>query len=388
MKKQKKISTQLIHGGISEDKNTGAVSVPIYQAATFRQTELGKNKGYEYGRAGNPTREALEALIAQLEEGESGFAFASGLAAITTVMFLFKSGDKILISQNVYGGTFRILNNIFANFNLFYEIVDASNIETLETVFKKDKSIAGIIVETPANPLLNISDIEAVSQIAKKYKVLTIVDNTFMTPYLQKPLTLGADIVVHSGTKYLGGHSDVICGLAVTKSKVLSEKLKFYQNAAGSVLEPFDSWLLMRGIKTLGVRMDRHLENAEYIAKVLRNHSAVSKIFYPGFSDFKNYEIHKKQARGAGAIISFELKPKYRINDFFRNLETIIFAESLGGVESLISHPSSMTHASIPENIREKIGINKNIIRFSVGIEDKNDLEYDLNQAIEKSKKR
>jgi cystathionine beta-lyase len=383
MNKKNNIATDVIHAGISEDETTGAVSVPIYQAATFRQPELGKTKaGYEYGRSGNPTRKALEALIADLEEGSAGFAFASGLAALTTLLFLFKSGDKILISQNVYGGTFRILDKLFKNFGLSYEFLESSDLKELEKKLAQEKNVKGLIIESPANPALSITDIKGAAKIAKKYKVLTISDNTFMTPYLQKPLTLGADIVVHSGTKYLGGHSDVISGLAAVKDKELAEKLKFYQNAAGSILEPFDSWLLIRAIKTLAVRMDRHNENAAYIVSVLQNNKAVEKIFYPGLKDFPGYLIHKKQAKGAGGMISFILKKNYNIKKFFKNLKIIALAESLGGVESLACHPASMTHASIPKEIRDKIGISENLIRLSVGIEDKKDIAQDLLQAI------
>jgi cystathionine beta-lyase len=385
--KTKSINTQVLHSGISEDSTTGAVSIPIYQAATFRQSELGKHKGYEYGRSGNPTREALEKLIADLEEGTDGFAFASGLSALTAVILLFKSGDKILISQNVYGGTFRLLNNIFKQFGILYEIADLQNLKIFENTLKSDKKIKGIILETPANPTLTITDIKQVSQIARKYEVLTIVDNTFMTPYLQKPLKLGADIVIHSATKYLGGHSDVIGGLAAVKDKNLAEKLKYIQNAAGGVEQPFDSWLLIRGIKTLSVRMDRHLENAASIAKFLRNSKDIEKVFYPGFSDFKGFKIHKEQAAGAGGMISFVLKKHCNIKKFFKSLNIIALAESLGGVESLICHPASMTHASIPKEIRDDIGITENLIRLSVGIEYKEDLIDDLKQAVEFSKK-
>ncbi|MDR2427243.1 MAG: PLP-dependent aspartate aminotransferase family protein [Endomicrobium sp.] len=383
----KNINTLLIHGGISEDETTGAVSIPIYQTTTFRQTELGKTKaGYEYGRSGNPTRKALEALIAELEEGVEGFAFASGLAALTTVIMLFKSGDKFLISQNVYGGTFRILDKIFKNFGVSYEIVDTTDLKIFEEKLKEDKNVKGAVIETPANPLLTITDIKAAAEIAKKYGVLTIVDNTFMTPYLQKPLLLGADIIIHSATKYLGGHSDVISGLAVVKDKELSERLKFFQNAAGSILEPFDSWLLMRGIKTLGVRIDRHIENAQYAADFLKSSGSAEKVFFPGFKDFQGYEIHNRQAAGAGGMVSFLLSKEHNLNDFVKNLKTIAFAESLGGVESLICHPASMTHASIPKEIREEIGITDNLIRLSVGIEDKKDVVEDLKQAFLKSR--
>lgn len=377
------LNTKLIHGGIDGDEHTGAVSVPIYQTSTYRQKELGGEAPYEYSRTGNPTREALEKLIAELEEGTAGFAFASGMAAITTVLLLFQSGDKIIISSNVYGGTFRILDKVFKQFGLSYEIVDTSDLELLKN--KLDKTVKAVFIESPANPLLTVTDIAAVSEIAHQYGALSIVDNTFMTPYLQRPLTLGADIVVHSATKYLGGHSDLVAGLAVTKEEELARRIGFLQNAAGGILEPFDSWLLIRGIKTLSVRMDRHLKNASFLADFLRKHEAVREVYYPGFQDFQGFEIQKKQAFGAGAIISFTLSDGYDIREFYKNLKLIALGESLGGVESLVCHPSSMTHASIPASIREKVGITDNLVRLSVGIEDKQDIVKDLANALDKA---
>lgn len=377
------INTKLIHGGVDGDKHTGAVSIPIYQTATYRQKELGGNVPYEYSRTGNPTREALEILIAELEEGTDGFAFASGMAAITTILLLFKSGDKILISSNVYGGTFRVLDKVFKQFGLLYKIVDTSD----PLLLKKEltEEVKAVFIESPANPLLSITDIAAVSDLAHRHGALTIVDNTFMTPYLQKPLTLGADIVVHSATKYLGGHSDLVAGLAVTGSEELAKRIAFLQNAAGGILEPFDSWLLIRGIKTLSVRLDRHLANASYIAEFLKKHKSVEKVYYPGFTDFAGYEVHKKQTTGAGAIISFTLAKGYDIRKFYKNLDLIILGESLGGVESLACHPASMTHASIPEELRKQLGITDNLIRLSIGIEDKSDLLKDLENALTKA---
>lgn len=378
------IESLLIHGGIDGDETTGAVNVPIYQTSTYRQSELGVNNGYEYSRTGNPTRYALEKLISDLEGGHSGFAFASGMAATTAALMLFKSGDKVLISSNVYGGSFRVLDKVFKNFNLEYELVDTSNEKLVEE--KITNNVKAIFIETPTNPLMTITDIEKIANIAKKHGILTIVDNTFMTPYLQKPIELGADIVVHSATKYLGGHSDLIAGLAVVNSKELAEKLHFIQNSTGGVLNPFDSWLLIRGIKTLSVRMDRHIENANYLAQFLKDHEAVEKVYYPGFEDHPGYEIHKKQTSGAGAIISFVLKEGFNINEFFKGVKLITLGESLGGVESLISHPATMTHASIPVEIRQEIGIVDNLIRLSVGIENKKDLAGDIEKALNKSK--
>ena len=381
----KTIETGLIHGGIYGDQYTGAVNVPIYQTSTYEQQGLGQNKGWEYSRTGNPTRAALEALIAELEGGSHGFAFASGMAALTAVLSLFKSGDKIIISSNVYGGTFRVLDKIFKNFNISYSIEDTTDLEGLDKKITDD--VKAILVETPANPLLTITDLEGIAKIAKKHGILSIVDNTFMTPYLQRPIEQGLDIVVHSATKYLGGHSDVVAGLAVVHNKELAERLAFIQNATGGVLGPFDSFLLIRGIKTLGVRLDRHTENALKIAKWLTGQSAVKKVYYPGLESSQGYEINKKQAKNGGAMISFELKENYDHKTFFSSLGLISLAESLGGVESLACHPASMTHASIPREIREKVGITDGLIRLSVGIEGAEDLIADLQQAIAKSEK-
>jgi cystathionine beta-lyase len=379
-----KIESLLIHGGIDGDKHTGAVNLPIYQTSTYRQSELGVNSGYEYSRTGNPTREALEKLIAELENGYAGFAFASGMAAISTVLMLFKSEDKILISNNVYGGSFRVLDKVFNNFNLKYELVDTSSAEAVESKITDD--IKAIFIETPTNPLMTITDIAKIAEIAKKRGILTIVDNTFMTPYLQRPIEFGADIVVHSATKYLGGHSDLIAGLAVVNNKELADKLHFVQNSTGGILNPFDSFLLIRGIKTLSVRMDRHNDNAKYIAEFLKNHPAVDKVYYPGFSDHEGYEIHKNQANGAGGMISFVVKDGFEINKFFKGLKVVTLAESLGGVESLVCHPATMTHAAIPLEIRQQIGIVDNLVRLSVGIENKEDLIEDLKQALQEVK--
>ena len=380
-----KIDSLLIHGGIDGDETTGAVNVPIYQTSTYKQDGLGKHRGWEYSRTGNPTRAALEKLIADLEEGNYGLAFASGLAAINTVLSLFKSGDKLVISDNIYGGTFRILDNVFKNFGISYEIVDTSDPEQTEKAITDD--VAAVYVESPANPLLTVTDIEAVARIAHKHGKLLIVDNTFLTPYLQRPLTLGADIVIHSGTKYLAGHSDTISGQVVVKDKELADRLYYLQNAIGGVLAPWDSFLVIRGIKTLGVRMDRHVKNAEKIARWLVQSGYAEKVYYPGLESDPGYAIQKKQADGAGAMISFVLKQEYDYRRFFENLRLITLAESLGGVESLVCHPATMTHAAIPADIRKKVGIVDELIRFSVGIEDADDLIEDLTQAIEASKR-
>ena len=384
MSKFKNINTALIHGGISLDERTGAVNVPIYQTSTFKQDGLGKMRGYEYSRTGNPTREALEALIAELENGYAGFAFASGMAAATAVLSLLNSGDKVLISSNVYGGTFRVLDKVFNHFGITYKISDTEDVASFEKDITDD--VKAVLLESPANPLMTVTDIAAVSEAAHKHNLLVIVDNTFMTPYLQKPLDLGADIVIHSATKYLGGHSDVVAGLAVVKTKELAEKIAFIQNSTGGVLPPFDSFLLIRGIKTLSVRMDRHVENAEKAAEFLVNNKAVKNVYYPGLKTDKGYEINKKQARNGGVMISFELVDGYDIEKFFESLKLVMLAESLGGVESLVCHPSTMTHASIPEEIRKKVGITDGLIRLSIGIEDINDILEDLDNAIKESK--
>ncbi len=375
----------LIHGGIERDEVTGAVNIPIYQTSTYKHDGLGEHRGWEYSRTGNPTRAALEKLIADLEHGEYGLAFASGLAAINTVLSLFKSGDKLIVSDNIYGGTFRILDNVFKNFNITYEIVDTSNVAKIEEAI--DDTVKAIYVESPANPLLTITDIASVASVAHKHNKLLIVDNTFLTPYLQRPLTLGADIVIHSGTKYLGGHSDTVSGMVVVNDKELADRLYYLQNAIGGVLAPLDSFLIIRGIKTLGVRMDRHVANADKIARWLDSSEYVSKVYYPGLESDPGYEVQKKQADGAGAMISFVLNDEYDYKKFFKELKLITLAESLGGVESLVCHPASMTHAAIPKEIRDEVGIVDELIRFSVGIEDVDDLISDLEQAIKNSKK-
>ncbi|NFN94167.1 MULTISPECIES: PLP-dependent aspartate aminotransferase family protein [unclassified Clostridium] len=371
----------LIHGGIDGDKFTGAVNVPIYQTSTYKQEGLGINKGYEYSRTGNPTREALEKLIADLEEGVGGFAFSSGMAAITAIFSLFKSGDNIIISDNLYGGSFRVLDKIFKNFNIGYKIVNTTDLKQIKEAI--DETVKAIYIETPTNPLMDITDIEEVAKIAKDNNLFTIVDNTFMTPYLQKPLTLGADIVIHSGTKYLGGHSDLIAGLVVVNNEELKEKIHFIQNSTGGILSPFDSFLLIRGIKTLAVRMDRHNLNAKSIAEFLKNRPEINKVYYPGFEEHPGYNIQSKQAKGYGGMISFVLNDGYDYKKFFEKLAVITFGESLGGVESLACHPASMTHGAIPYEIRQKVGIVDNLIRLSVGIESIQDIIEDLEKALE-----
>lgn len=384
MKEYSHIESALLHGGFDSEALTGAVNVPIFQTSTYEQEELGKHKGWEYSRTGNPTRAVLEKLIAELEKGKAGFAFASGMAAITAVLSLFKSGDKIIISSNVYGGTFRVLDKVFNNFDITYSIEDTTDLAALETKITPD--VKAIYIESPANPLMTITDLRAVSDLAHRHGILSIVDNTFMTPYIQRPIELGADIVLHSATKYLGGHSDLVAGLAVVNDDTLAKRLAFIQNSTGGVLQPFDSFLLIRGIKTLGVRLDRHIENAEKIAKYLTENEAVKRVYYPGLPTDEGYEINKKQAKNGGAMISFELYENYDIRTFFKSLKLIALAESLGGVESLVCHPASMTHASIPYEIRRKVGITEGLIRLSPGIEHSEDIIADLEQAIKEAR--
>ncbi len=375
-----KESTLAIHGGIDGDETTGAVNVPIYQTSTYRQRALGETTGWEYSRTGNPTRAALEKLVADLEGGSHGFAFGSGMAAIAAVLSLFRSGDRILLSKNVYGGTFRILDKVFNSFGLTYSLEDTDDIAALEKAVTPD--VKALLVETPANPLLAVTNLKAVAALAKRHGILLVVDNTFMTPYLQKPLVLGADIVVHSATKYLGGHSDLVAGLVVTNRADIAERLGFIQNATGGVLGPFDSFLLIRGIKTLAVRMDRHVANAETLARRLQAHPDVSHVWYPSLDGFPGRDIQLSQAKNGGAMISFELAAGRDHRRFFSALKLVTLAESLGGVESLVCHPASMTHASIPQETREKIGITDRLIRLSVGIEDVDDIWVDIQRAI------
>lgn len=357
--------SKVIHGGISEDAATGAVSIPIYQTSTYRQEALGKHKGYEYSRTGNPTRHALETLIADLEGGLAGFAFASGLAALSTVLMLFKAGDHILLSDNVYGGTFRVVDKVFVNLGITYSLVNTSDLAHVEAAITPHTK--AIFIETPTNPLMKLTDLKAISLLAKKHNLLSVVDNTFLTPYLQRPIEYGIDIVIHSATKYLGGHSDVIAGLAVVTTKELAERLQFLQNAVGGVLGPQDSWLLIRGIKTLAIRMDRSQENAKKIVAYLETLPEVKKIYYPHI----------------GAMISFELETPALAYKLAENVKMIALAESLGGVESLLCLPSAMTHASIPKEQRKKLGIRDSLVRLSVGIEAADDLIADLQEALQ-----
>ncbi|WP_086348839.1 cystathionine gamma-synthase [Candidatus Enterococcus clewellii] len=377
------INTKLIHGGISEDQTTGAVSVPIYQTSTYKQNGVGQPKEYEYSRSGNPTRHALEELIADLEGGVQGFAFGSGLAGIHAVLSLFEPGDHLLMGDDVYGGTFRIFEKVFVKNGLEYTIIDTSDLTTIEKNIRPNTK--GLYIESPSNPLLKITDIKSAATLAKKNNLIVMVDNTFATPYFQQPLALGADIVIHSGTKYLGGHSDVVSGLVTTNNSQLAQELAFLQNAIGAVLGPQDSWLMQRGIKTLGVRMEEHQRNALAIAEFLENQTAVASVYYPGLVSNKGYKLAKEQMSGFSGMVSFELKDESAAIAFVEALQLFTLAESLGGVESLVEVPAVMTHASIPKDKREAAGIKDGLIRLSVGLEYVEDLLADIKQAFEKA---
>jgi cystathionine gamma-lyase/homocysteine desulfhydrase len=375
-----KRKTRLIHGGVSTDPLTGAVSIPIYQASTFKQESVGVHKGYEYSRTGNPTRHALEELIKELESGVRGFAFSSGMAAITAVMMLFKSGDHIIFTDDVYGGTFRVVSKVLNNFGIQSSFIDTSNLDEVKNEIHPHTK--AIFLETPTNPLLKVTDIEATVNLAKQFQLLSIVDNTFATPYWQNPLELGCDLVLHSATKYLGGHSDVVAGLVVAGNDTLASDLHFIQNSTGGVLGPHDSWLLIRGMKTLGIRMEEHENNAKKIVSFLEKHPKVKKVYYPGLLSHPQHLTAKVQMRGFGAMISFEVVGEVEVENILKNLKYFTLAESLGAVESLISVPAKMTHASIPVERREELGISDSLIRISVGLEDVDDLIEDLDNSL------
>lgn len=375
-----KPKTRLIHGGIFGDEATGAVSTPIYQVSTYKQEAVGKFKGYEYSRTGNPTRHALEELIADVEYGHAGFAFASGMAAISSVMMLFSAGDHVILTDDVYGGTYRVVNKVLNRFGLEFTFVDTGDLAAVEAAVQENTK--AIFIETPTNPLLKVTDIEAVSAFAKAKGLVTIVDNTFMTPYLQNPIQLGADIVLHSATKYIGGHSDVVAGLVVVNTAELAEEMHFVQNSIGAILGPQDSWLLIRGLKTLGIRMEETGTNAQQIAEFLDGHEAVGKVIYPGLPAHSGHELMKKQATGFGGMISFDVGSREKAGELLAKLKYFTLAESLGAVESLISVPAQMTHASIPAERRAELGIGDGLVRISVGIEDVEDLIEDLTEAL------
>lgn len=377
-----KIATKLIHAGVTPDPATGAIMTPIYQTSTYVQASPGEHKGYEYSRTQNPTRDALQNSLAAIENGKYGIAFGSGLAAIEAIIKLLKPGDEVLATNDLYGGTYRLFTKVLADFGISFRFVDMSRPAAIESAVNEFTKM--LWVETPTNPLMNIIDIEACADIAKRHHLLLSVDNTFASPYLQNPLDMGAHFVIHSATKYLGGHSDVVLGAIVAKDEQLAERLYFIQNSCGAVPGPHDCWLVLRGIKTLHVRMKQHCENGEKIARFLRAHPKVQQVHWCGFSDHPNHEVAKKQMRGFTGMLSFSLKDDSMeaAKKVLSSTRLFALAESLGGVESLIGHPASMTHAAIPAEERKKNGLPDSLIRLSVGIEDADDLIEDLKQAI------
>lgn len=377
-----KFGTKVIHAGVHPDPSTGAIMTPIFQTSTYAQSRPGEHHGFEYARTHNPTRKVLQENLAALENGKAAICFASGLAAMDAVIKLLEPGDEVLSSNDLYGGSYRLVRSIYGKFGIESRFINMQNAETLRAEIKENTKL--LWIETPTNPMLNVIDIETLCSIAKERGILVCVDNTFASPYLQNPIDLGADLVLHSATKYLGGHSDVVHGAVISNSDELTQKLEFIQNASGAVPGPQDCFLILRGIKTLHVRVQRACENAEKIAEFLRAHDKVSKVYYPGFKDHKNHDIAAKQMRHFGGMVSFDL-----VDNSAENAERILsgtqlftLAESLGGVESLIGHPASMTHASIPKAEREAVGLTDSLIRLSVGIEDVDDLMEDLNTAI------
>ena len=374
------IETLSVQGSSGGDEKTGAISFPIYQTATFKHLGLNKSTGYDYSRDTNPTREEVEKTVAKLEKGIGAIGFSSGVSAIVCCIHLFKSSDHIILSEDLYGGTFRLFNETFSDFGITYSFVDTTNTSNIKNALNENTK--AIFIETPSNPTMRVTDIKAVGKISKDNNILLIVDNTFLTPYYQKPLTLGADLVIHSGTKYLGGHHDLLAGFIVGNDKNLLDKLKRTHMSIGATLSPFDSWLLLRGIKTLHIRLDRAQENALKLAEFLKSNSNVSKVLYVGLKDFNGYDANLKQATGFGSTLSFRIKDKSLVPKILENVKIIKFAESLGGVETLITYPFTQTHADIPEDIRQRLGIDEYLLRLSVGIENVNDLIDDLQNAL------
>ena len=376
-----KIATQAAHIGLERETRTGAVTVPIYQTATFRHPGLGQSTGYDYSRSGNPTRQALEEGIATLEGASRGFAYASGMAAITSLMFLFRQGDHIIVTEDLYGGSYRLFEKIFQQFGLSFTYVDTSDNKLVQQAIRPETK--ALFVESLTNPLLKVADIEGLAALCKGKGLLCIVDNTFLTPYLMRPLDLGADIALYSGSKYLAGHNDVVCGLVAVKDPQLAEQVYFHQNGVGAVLGPQDSWLTIRGMKTLTIRMERQQENAQAIAEWLTTHPQVGKVYYPGLPTHPGHDLMQKLSKGYGAMIAFEVTEPELVNQLLMKTRLISFAESLGGVESLITFPQVQTHADIEPETLNRLGINNLLLRLSVGIEDKDDLIADLAQAFE-----
>lgn len=378
-----KIESRLAQIGSRSEPETGAVNYPIYQAAVYRHPQLGKSTGFDYSRTKNPTRSVLEEAIAELEAGDRGFACSSGMAALQTVFALFSQGDHLILSLDLYGGTYRLVERVLSRFGITASYLDTNDLEALNQQVQPHTK--AIIIETPTNPLMMITDLTAVCAWARQKGLLSIVDNTLLTPFFQRPLELGADIVIHSATKYLGGHNDILAGLIVTKGQVLSEQVTFLQNSIGAVLGPQDSWLLMRGMKTLALRMERHEYNTLRIAKFLQNHPLIDEVFYPGLTSSPGFEIQRKQSSGNTGIFSFKVKDARLVEPILRHIQLIAFAESLGGVESLMTYPAVQTHADIPIEVREMVGVDDRLLRFSVGIEHIDDLLADLSRALDLS---
>jgi len=376
-----RFETIAIHGGERPDATYGAISVPIYQTSTFAFEDVGKTRGYDYSRTSNPTRKVLEDTIAQLEGGKAGFAFATGMAAETTVIHLLKAGDHVISGDDVYGGTYRLFQDVMSSFGLKFTFLRMDSGEKIERAIKPNTKM--LWLETPSNPLLNIVDVEMVVDIARKYNLLTVIDNTFATPYFLKPIEYGIDLVVHSTTKYLNGHCDVVGGAVVTSTDELTQRVQFLLNAMGTCASPFDCWLVLRGIETLPVRMKEHQENALKVANYLVRHPAVKRVFYPGLESHPGHEVARRQMKGFGGVVSFEINGGIEAtNSFLRKVKIFALAESLGGVASLVEHPASMSHASMPEEMRKKVGISDQLIRLSVGLENADDLIEDLEQAL------
>jgi cystathionine gamma-lyase/cystathionine beta-lyase/cystathionine gamma-lyase/homocysteine desulfhydrase len=374
-------STECIHAGQEPEPVTGAVIYPIFATSTYVQPRLGENKGFEYARTKNPTRSVLESNLAALERGKYGHCFASGMAAIDTVFRLLRSGDHVIASENMYGGSYRLFSRVLEKFGLQFSYVDTSNVDAIGAAVRPNTKI--LFLETPTNPMMTLTDISACSELAHAKGALVVVDNTFCSPYLQRPIELGADIVVHSTTKFLNGHSDSVGGVVVSNTDELAEKIGFLQNAVGAILSPFDSWLILRGVKTLAVRMKRHEENGVAMASYLSNHGKVKRVYYPGLPHHPQHALARRQMNGFGSMISFEMGSKERAAAFLNRVRLCSLAESLGGVETLISHPETMTHASVPVDQRKRLGITPGLVRISVGIEDIEDLIADLESAFE-----
>jgi cystathionine beta-lyase/cystathionine gamma-synthase len=373
-------STIAIHAGNEPDSATGAVSVPIYQTSTYAQDALGVHKGYEYARTQNPTRSALEQNIAALEGAKYGFAFASGMSATDAALKLVKAGDHVLLGDNTYGGTFRLFAKVLANYGIEFDLVDTTDVTNLEKAFKSNTKM--VFVETPTNPVMSVTDLQAVSEISHAHGAKVVCDNTFMSPYLQRPLELGCDIVVHSTTKYLNGHSDSVGGFVALNDETDAEWIKFIQNSVGAILSPMDSFLVLRGTKTLAVRMEAHDKNGRQVANFLAEHPKIEKVYYPGLTSHPQHELAKRQQKGFGGMVSFETGSLDNAKKVLENVKLCILGESLGGVESLISHPATMTHASVPKEKRDSLGITDGLVRISVGIEDIEDIIADLDQAL------